>query len=244
MSNKEVKLRGKATRRSGPYPLGEIPDSVVIAIGRQLVHRLAVGHTNITGDDFGDIFANAIGGHHKNKPLGIADVEWNGCAWSCKTVQATKPFTKPSIRAISGRNNIRYSCNIHDVFADIQASGRAVLEIWNARVNEALSTHDDLRILVFVRNFSSLEFTIFEQEAVRFIPNEYTWTRNDEDNLEAHDSSGVHRFTWQTEGKQFTIIHHIPAHAYKFRIVRKPQTLEVHAVLTLVKFEENWIKKV
>jgi hypothetical protein len=45
----------------------------------RIVHRLAVGHADITGDDFGGIFASAINGVHRGKPLGIADVEWHEC---------------------------------------------------------------------------------------------------------------------------------------------------------------------
>ena len=73
--SESIKLRGQLERRkdSGPYPLGEFPDSVAIEIGWHVVHRLAVGHADITGDDFGGIFASAIGGQHKGKPLGIAD---------------------------------------------------------------------------------------------------------------------------------------------------------------------------
>jgi hypothetical protein len=136
----------------------------------RIVHRLAVGHADITGDDFGGIFASAISGVHRGKPLGIADVEWNGCAWSIKTVQAKKPFEQTSIRVISGRNSPSYSSDIPNPFADIQATGRAVLEIWNARVDEALHSHDDLRILVIIRNMDTLEFTLFEHEGARFIP--------------------------------------------------------------------------
>mgnify|MGYP001565882649 CR=1 FL=1 len=50
-------LKGQSKRRSGPYPLGEFPDSLAIEIGKRIVHRLAVGHADITGDDFGGIFA-------------------------------------------------------------------------------------------------------------------------------------------------------------------------------------------
>jgi hypothetical protein len=59
---KKIKLRGKSKRRtdSGPYPLGEFPASVAVEMGRHIVHRLAVGHADITGDDFGGIFAAAI----------------------------------------------------------------------------------------------------------------------------------------------------------------------------------------
>lgn len=77
---KKPKLKGGAKQRSKPCPLGEIPRETAILIGKQIVHRLAIGHADITGDDFGGIFARAIEGEHRSSPLGIVDVVWNGCA--------------------------------------------------------------------------------------------------------------------------------------------------------------------
>ena len=62
MSLNDPRLRGTASRRSGPYPIGQITDAAVLEIGKQIVHRLAIGQNDITGDDFGTIFANAVGG--------------------------------------------------------------------------------------------------------------------------------------------------------------------------------------
>lgn len=244
MSDGHSRLKGNAPRRSGPYPLGEFPSTIATEIGRHIVHRLAVGQVDITGDDFGGMFAEAIGGFHRSRPLGIADVEWNGCAWSVKTVKDKKPFTANRVRLISGRNSPDYSHDISDPRADIQATGRAVLNIWNARVNEAFAEFDDLRILVFIRNMSTLEFTIFEYAAERFIPKEYHWKESKKGNIEGWDSHGAHRFTWQFHGSQFTIIRRVPLSAYRFRIKKKPMTLEEHHVLNLVNFDESWIQEV
>ncbi len=242
---KEPKLRGQKKRRSGPYPLGQFPPQLAVEIGKRIVHRLAVGATDITGDDFGEIFAQSIGGVHRGRPLGIADVVWDGCAWSVKTVQDKSPFIQTKIRAISGRNDVNYSCGIKDPYSDIAATGKCVLEIWNARLNESLHEHDDLRIFIIVRNMTALEFTLVEIEPESFIPGEFRWIKNKQDNLEAYDiPRGDHRFTWQPGGGQFTVIHHIPASAYRFRIQRRPEMLEQRHVLQLVQFEDNWIEPV
>jgi hypothetical protein len=204
-----------------------------------------VGHADITGDDFGGIFASAISGNHRGRPLGIADVTWNGCAWSCKTVQDVRPFSKPIVRVISGRNSPIYSSEISDPLADIQATGAAILNVWNARVNESLDEHDDLRIVVFIRNMTTLEFTLFEFEALRFVPAHYTWTLNARRNLEGHDiQTGTHHFTWQPHGSQFTIFHTVPESAYRFRIVRTPGVIEERHVLNLIGFKDDWIQPV
>lgn len=244
MPNK-VKLKGQAKRRNAPYPLGELPPSLAVSIGRDIVHRIAIGLANITGDDFGGIFAAAIGGEHRAKPLGIADVTWNDCAWSVKTVQANKPFTQKTVRLITGRNSPSYSSNIKDPFADIQATGAAVLNVWNARLNESLNQHDDLRIFVIVRNMSTLEFTLFEYEAVRYVPANYRWEVNARNNFEGFDLvTGIHVFTWQPHGSQFTCLHHVPPSAYRFRIKKMPTILEERHVLQLVRFSDDWIEPV
>ena len=74
MPSEPPRLRGRARARNQFYPLGEFPDDVVINIARQIVHRLAVGQADITGDDFGEIFAQAISGIHRHQPLGVTDV--------------------------------------------------------------------------------------------------------------------------------------------------------------------------
>lgn len=245
MPNNKVKLKGQAKRRNSPYPLGELPPSLAVSIGRDIVHRIAIGLANITGDDFGGIFANAIGGNHRAKPLGIADVTWNGCAWSVKTIQANKPFTIPIVRLISGRNSPTFSSGIKNYFDDIQITGAAVLNVWNARVNESLNEHDDLRIFVIIRNMSTLEFTLFEYEAVRYIPANYHWEVNKKGNFEGVDKvTGGHVFTWQPHGSQFTVLHHVPPSAYRFRIKKMPTILEERHVLQLVNFRDDWIEPV
>ena len=237
------RLRGSATRRSGPYPLGEIPRETAIAVGKHIVHRLAVSHANITGDNFGGIFAQAIGGDHRSSPLGIADVVWNGCAWSVKTVQNSNPFTASALRLISGRNSPDYSLGMSDPRRDIAATGRAVLSIWNSRVNEALGEHDDLRVAVLVRNIGAREFVLFEDEAKRYIPDHYRWKTNDRDNLIGIDiATGTKRFTWQPHGSQFTIHRSVPPAASKFRISHNVPIIEFQHILRLARYDDTWIE--
>ncbi|MDO8751921.1 MAG: hypothetical protein Q7K03_12390 [Dehalococcoidia bacterium] len=229
-------------RRSGPYPLGQFPDSVLFELGRQIVHRLAIGHGDLTGDDFGTIFAQAIKGEHRGKPLGIADVVLNGCAWSIKTVKSSRPFEQKTARLISGRNSPDYSLNIPDPHVNPENTGRAVLSIWNARVNEALGEHDDLRIVVMVRNLETKEFLIFEEEAQRFTPTDFTWVFNKRGNLEGFNrTDGSHHFTWQPHGAQFTVLRPVPGSARRFRINRNVPTVMPDSILASIRFREDWI---
>ena len=56
-----------------PFPLNEIPEEVIKKIGRKFVYMLCVGYKDLTGDDWGNVFAEAIGGKHLQSPVGIAD---------------------------------------------------------------------------------------------------------------------------------------------------------------------------
>ena len=235
-------MRGGARRRNEPYPLGQFPDTVLFDIGKQIVHRLAIGHSDITGDDFGTIFATSIHGIHRGRPLGVADVEFNGCAWSIKTVKAARPFEIPVVRLISGRNSPDYSLNIANPRENPEATGRAVLAIWNARVNEAMDQYEDLRIVVMVRNMETREYLLFEEEAHRFTASDYIWEFNRRNNLEGHNRrTSEHEFTWQPHGSQFTILRHVPASARRFKINPNIPLLQPESILSAVGFRRDWI---
>ena len=242
MSSRKIRLRGSKPRRSGPYPLGQIPNRILVEIGKQVVHRLAVGLGDITGDDFGTIFAEATGGVHGARPLGIADVVSNGCAWSVKTVKSNRPFRERRVRLISGRNSPDFSAGISDPRNDPAATGEAVLSIWNARVNEAMEEFEDLRIAVLVRNIAAREFLLFEEEAHRYPPRDYCWGFNRKGNLEGRDRvAGKHHFTWQPHGSQFTIIREIPGSARRFSIKPNVPVVDPKVILSHVGFLPGWI---
>ena len=67
------------------YPLNVFPDDLVTKIGGYLIYLLYAGHKDITGSDWGDAFADAIGGTHLDSPVGIADVVHGKNCWSMKT---------------------------------------------------------------------------------------------------------------------------------------------------------------
>lgn len=69
------KLRdSKKLVTNGIYPINEMPDDIIVRIGGYLVYLLYIGRKDITGSDWGDAFADAIGGTHLDSPVGIADV--------------------------------------------------------------------------------------------------------------------------------------------------------------------------
>lgn len=242
MSSDEVRLRGSSRRRGELWALGEIPDEILYSLAKQFVHRIAIGHADIGGDDFGTIFGESINGFHRERPLGIADVEKDNCAWSVKTIKNARPYNLSRTRLISGRNSPDYSTGISDPRENPDDTGRAVLSIWNARVNEALAEFEDLRILVLIRNISTKQFVIFEEEAHRFTYGDYRWEFNQHNNLEGYDiAHNEHRFTWQPHGSQFTIIRNVPAHARKFSINRSVPQIEMEKVIDMTKYDKSWV---
>jgi hypothetical protein len=213
----------------------------VLDIGKWIVYSFAIGKADISGEDWGDIFAKSIDADHLSKPVGLADVVKEGLSWSVKSVKNSKPHSCSGIRIISGRNSPDYSYGIQNPHDDPQATGTAVLGIWNERVNIALDNFDRLRSAILIRNFDTFDFTLFEDETSRFATNEYRWEVNKNGNLEGYNrTSNDHKFTWQPHGSQFTIMHVVPASAVRFS-VQRPPVLNFNDTLDQVGFDPSWI---
>ncbi|MCL1913353.1 MAG: hypothetical protein FWG10_05660 [Eubacteriaceae bacterium] len=138
------------------YPLGRIPQEVVHRIGKWAVYYFSVGKSDINGEDWGDIFAKSIEGEHLGSPLGLADVVYEGMAWSAKSIKLEKPHSATRARIISGRCSPDYSYGIANPHEDIQKTGDAVLSIYNERINIAKNVYEPLRTIVLIRNFTCL----------------------------------------------------------------------------------------
>lgn len=79
---------------------------------------------------------------------------------------------------ISGRCSPDYSYGITDPHADIQQTGRAVLGIWNERINLAQDEYNPVRTSVLVRSNDLLSYTLFEEDNHRFRTSDYLWEAN------------------------------------------------------------------
>ena len=141
------------------YSVGQIPDNVIFDVAKWMAYHFAIGKNDISGEDWGDIFAKAIGGEHLGRPFGLADVVYEGMAWSVKSIKGS--MRQRNLRIISGRCSPDYSYGIGDPHDDVQRTGTAVLSIWNERINVAKEYYEPLRTSVLVRNFTNLEFVLF-----------------------------------------------------------------------------------
>jgi len=224
------------------YPINELPNELIEKIGAHFVYLLYIGRKDIGGEDWGDAFANAIGGVHLDSPVGIADVVLDKMAWSMKTVKNSNPFKVENVRLISGRCSPDYSYGITDPHKDIQKTGKAVLGIWNERVNIAQDNYNPVRTLTLVRSNDLLSYCLFEEENHRYRTSDYVWEVNNNGNLIGKNiETGLTSFTWQPHGSQFTIHTKVPRNALKFKIKRPPQLSEAD-VLDSIHFNSSWIE--
>lgn len=173
--------------------------------------------------------------------MGVADVSREGHAWPAKTVKGQRSDPrKGTARLISGRNNPGCSIGLEEPLKNPQATGRAVIEILNTRIDHALEEFTDLRLLVFVRDMANLRFCIFEKELARFSADGFQWELNKRSNLVGRDPEGIHRLTWQRHGSQLTVLHAIPDTARVFT-VRRPRPVDRDAILASVGYAEDWV---
>lgn len=200
------------------------------------------GRGDINGEDWARIFAESIGGLDHASPLGLADVSWNGCCWSLKTVKNKRPYKAKTVRLIAGRNSPQYSGGISDPLQNIAETGRIVLSIYNNRLAEARTQHSDVRLGVLLRNMEALEFAFYERHIVHLHDADYEWRKNRNGNLEAYSSQGVHTFTWQPHGSQFTIKDLVPLRTTRIRILQRPGVASLEDVLQSVGFSDEWVE--
>lgn len=237
------KLRDSKSRKGFElYPLGQIPDLVINRIGKKITFLFAVGREDLDGEDWGDAFAYGIEGEHFNRPIGLADVALGTMAWTVKSVKNENPHAVKKVRVISGRCSPDYSYGISNPHDNVNETGRAVLNIWNERVNIAKENYEPLRSLLLIRNPQKLEFTLFEHEVNRYVISDYTWKTNANGVLEGyHATSQKHMFTWQPHGSQFTVIYEIPKTCKKFRL-KKPPSLGFEPTLQSIGYTDDWVE--
>lgn len=223
------------------YPLNVIPSEIITKIGGYLVYLLYIGRKDVSGNDWGDAFADSIGGIHLDSPVGIADVVLDRNCWSAKTVKVKDPFSISNVRLISGRCSPDYSYGITDPHKDVQKTGEAVLNIWNERINIATDHYSSVRTTVLVRSYDCLSYRLFEEDTQRFRTTDYHWEVNSNGNLIGLDHNNRICFTWQPHGSQFTIHTEVPDSAIKFQI-KQPPIISKTDVLKVVEFDKSWVK--
>lgn len=237
------RLRG-VSKYKPDYPLGRFPTSFAMELGKELIYLLATRNPpTLEGSDWEQIFARCVGAQWMPSNVGLDDVQLHQMAWSAKTVKNKNPFRVKHIRLISGRNSLDYSFDVENVHTeDPNELGKMVLDIWNARITDVRKKFATTRTVVLIKGDDLSTVSVFEEEALKFLPEEYEWEWNQKGNLEGYiKGSDVKKFTWQPHGSQFTITTTVPNNRLKLRIKRPPQ-LDREEVLGQIMFDPSWIE--
>lgn len=240
---KNPKLRN-VNKYQPDYPLGQFPAGFPMELGKELIYLLATRNPpTLEGSDWEQIFARCVGAQWKPSNVGLDDVQLHQMAWSAKTVKNKNPFKVKHIRLISGRNSPDYSFDVENVHTeDPNQLGEMILGIWNARITDVRKKFATTRTVVLIKGDDLSTVSVFEEEAVKFLPEEYEWEWNQKGNLEGYvKGTDVKKFTWQPHGAQFTVTTNVPDNRLKLRI-RRPPLLDRDEVLTQLKFDPSWIE--
>ena len=237
------KLKG-VDKYKPDYPLGQFPSGFAMELGKELIYLLATRNPpTLEGPDWERIFAKCVGARWAPSNVGLDDVQLHQMAWSAKTVKNKKPFTARHIRLISGRNSPDYSFDVKNVHTeDPNQLGEMILGIWNARLADVRKRFTTTRTVVLIKGEDLSTVSVFEEETLKFLPEEYEWEWNQHGNLEGYvKGTDTKRFTWQPHGAQFTVITTAPDNRLKLRI-KRPPLLDREEVLSQLKFDESWIE--
>ncbi len=242
-NKKSPKLRS-ADKVPPPYPLGKFPNTFALEVGKQVIYNVATKNkSSIEGPEWEYIFANAIGADWKPSSIGLDDIVLDNCAWSAKSVKASNPWKAKTVRLISGRNSPTFSYDSPVVReSDPYVVGEQILEIWNYRVESLQQKYRHLRTVVLIKSQDLLKLTVFEIETVRYVPNLYDWHWNKNNNLEGY-RNGVHHFTWQPHGSQFTIKEPVPEQKLCLAL-KQPKHVNVEDFLKVMGFDNTWVRVV
>ena len=226
-----------------PYKLNSFPAGFAERLAKKIIVLLATKKKpSISGKEWEQLFAECIDANWQSSNVGLRDVYKDTSCWSAKTIEGPKKVAnKKTVRLISGRNNTGFSFDI-DVTgsSDPQDVGRRVLEIWNTRVNDAKKEFTYLRQVVLIRSKDYKEYVVFETAITTYNADDYTFTWNENNNVEGRrKSDNKHVFTWQKEGKQFTIIEDVPSKHVHIKLKKLPEPLNDERILEAIGYNDD-----
>lgn len=242
MEHKSPKLR--TVNKSEPaFPLNDFPKDFPFLLGKEIIYLLATkGKSELEGSDWESIFAFCIGADWKPSNVGLDDVVMGNTAWGAKTVKSKYPSKQKTIRLISGRNSPVYSFGERiDTNADPNLIGNLILDIWNERVSAIREKYKHVRTVVLIKSDDLSEVAVFEFDTIRYDGELFLWEWNKNKNLVGKDKkTGLHRFTWQPHGSQFTIVEEVPEKSLVIQI-KRPPLLDKEKVLNTLGVDNSWI---
>ena len=227
--------------------MNEIPKESLLYIAKQLfIARFIRDLHDLTGQEWERIFAKAVGGEWVPSNVGLDDVQRSPTCWGAKTIKCAKQLTAKKVRLISGRNSPDYSFNESNVrLLDPQELGGKILRIYNARVAEVSSRFRDPRTVVLMKGEGLLTTSLFETELNLIEERAFGWSWNSRNNLQGFDGNGVHKFTWQPHGSQFTMIQQVPEKVFGIELrVPEGRIIDLDKLADDQGFDSSWVKLV
>ncbi|MBR1604850.1 MAG: hypothetical protein IJ660_01940 [Alphaproteobacteria bacterium] len=238
----EPKLR-TVNKAIPPFLLNSFPKHFINVFAKNIVYLLATKKCmSLEGNEWEQIFAEAVGAEWKPSNVGLDDIILNNCCWGAKTVFSQSNIcSQEKVRLISGRNSPTFSFGQDKITSsEPNEIGKMVLSIWNERVSAVRQVFKFVRTVVLVKSKDYRDFLIFEFDTVRYDPELYYFNWNSRGNLEGYEKkSNIHKFTWQPSGSQFTIIEDIPCNRLHIQI-KHPNVLDREAVLNALHFDDDW----
>jgi hypothetical protein len=242
----EPKLRLAKKGQPPPYPLNELGKPVLLEIAKRLFAAKYIRNlTDFTGDEWERAFAESIGAEWHPSNVGLDDIQLANTCWGAKTVKSKHPDTQEDVRLISGRNSLTFSYEEDNILsADPQELGSRVLQIYNGRVDGIFARFAHCRMVVLLKGPELTQCAVFEFEITRFRPEDFLWSWNQNKNLVAVNGEGVHRFTWQPHGSQFTIVQPVPdrRNLITLDVPDDVEPFSMTELLSKIGFQNEWVR--
>ena len=232
-----IKLRG-GSRSSQVHRVNQLPDDIVRSLAAGVLAESLFHGITLSGEAFERAWARAVGGKIETSPATLVDVRVGETAWSCKTTQHKK--LSGTVRVIVGRCDPRYSMG--EEYIGASAIGRAVLQIYNERVDVAQEGCRSLRTVVLLRDEQNKRYGIYERSLSHVEDSDYEWGYNDRGNLEGKSLiTGEHEWTWQPGGAQLTLLDQVPSSFVVFSVLGDIPRMGIDDVLAQIGYRDSWI---
>lgn len=206
-------------------------------------HLLRAMGDSVSDADWAGLFVEAMETGVRNDEFGWCGICRGEAYYRTVSVWNPCPHQVKHVRLISGRNSLDYSFDIENVHTeDPNQLGEMVLGIWNARITDVRKKFATTRTVVLIKGEDLSMVSVFEEEALKYLPEEYEWEWNQRGNLEGYvKGTDIKKFTWQPHGSQFTITTNVSDNRLKIRI-RHPPLFDRESVLAQLKFDPSWIE--
>ena len=215
-----------------------LTDDFACCLAKEFVLRLFDKFSvKISEHEWASVFARCIGADWSSSECEWSVTRQDGIAWCAKIIANCQPHkVKHVVLEFNGFD----VDNVHTEEAN--QLGEMILGAWNARIAEVRKQFVTTRTVVLIKGDDLSTVSVFEEEALKFLPEEYEWDWNQEDNLEGYvKGTGVKRFTWQPHVSRFSITTNVPDNRLKI-CIRRPSLVDRDEVLTQLKFDPSWIE--